>query len=54
MMSGDSSEDEELRWMVVLQQKGFTLIRAVLLMGRGGELIVDFVIFNYGDLKDKF
>ena len=45
MMSGDSSEDEELRLMVVLQQNGFTLMRAVLLMGRdGGEVIVDFVI----------
>ena len=45
MMSGDSSEDEELRLMVVLQQNGFTLIRAVHLMGRdGGEVIVDFVI----------
>ena len=45
MISGDSSEDEELRLMVVLQQKGFTLMRAVLLMGRdGGEMIVDFVI----------
>ena len=40
--------------MVVLQQKGLTLIRAVRLMGRGGELIVHFVIVNYGDLKDKF
>ena len=45
MISGDSSEDEELRLMVVLQQNGFTLMRAVLLMGRdGGEVIVDFVI----------
>ena len=45
MISDDSSEDEELRLMVVLQQKSFTLMRAVLLMGRdGGEVIVDFVI----------
>ena len=36
MISGDSSEDEELRLMVVLQQNGFTLMRAVLLMGRDG------------------
>ena len=40
--------------MVVLQHKGFTLIWVVRLMGRGGELIVDFVIVKYGDLKDKF
>ena len=47
MMTGDSSEDEELRLMVVLQQNGFTLMCAVLLMGRdGGEVIVDFVIFK--------
>ena len=45
MNSGDSSEDEELRLMVVLQQNCFILIRAVILMGRdGGEVIVDFVI----------
>ena len=45
MISNDSSEDDELRLIVLLQQKGYTLMRAVLLMGRdGGEVIVDFVI----------
>ena len=41
----NSSEDEELRSMVVLDGMGLTLIRAVLRMGRDGcEVIVDFVI----------
>ena len=45
IMSGDSSEDEELRLIVVLKQHGLTLMRGVFLMGLdGGEVFVDFVI----------
>ena len=51
MMSGDSSEVDELKLIVVLKQQGLTLIRAVRLMGRnGGEELVDFVIVKYGGL----
>ena len=43
----NSSEDDELRLIVLWQQIGLTLMRAVLLMIRDGvEVIVDFVIFK--------
>lgn len=37
MISGDSSEDDEFKLMIELKQQGFTLILAVLLMGRDGS-----------------
>ena len=41
----NSSEDEELMVIVLWEQIGFTLMRAVFLMGRDDvEVIVDFVI----------
>lgn len=47
--SGDSSEDDKLRLMVVLKQQVLTLIRAVLLMGLdGGVELFDFVIVKQG------
>ena len=52
MMSGDSSEDEELKLMVELQQNGLTLILAVLLIGLDdGDEFVDFVIVKMVDYK---
>ena len=52
MMSGDSSEDDELKLIVVLKQHGLTLIRVVLRMGHdGGEELVDFVIVKYGGIE---
>ena len=45
MMSGDSSENDELRLIVVLKQQGFMLILAVLLTGRdGGDELFNFVM----------
>ena len=49
MMSGVSSEDDELRLILVLKQQGLTLILAVLLMGRdGGDELFDFVMVEQG------
>ena len=49
MMSGDSSEDDELRLILLLKQQGFTLILVVLLMGRdGGDELFDFVMMIQG------
>ena len=56
MMRGVSSEDDELKLILVLKQQGLTLILAVLLMGRdGGDEWFDLVMVKqgcYGDEKD--
>lgn len=54
MIRDDSSEDDELKLIVVLKQQGLTLIRAVRRMGRdGGEELFDFVIVKEGGLEAK-
>ena len=48
-MSGDSSEDDELKLILVLNQQGLTLILAVLLMGRdGGDELFNLVMVRQG------
>ena len=49
MMRGVSSEDDELKLILVLKQQGLTLILAVLLMGRnGGDEWFDLVMVKQG------
>ena len=49
MVSGDSSEDDELKLIVELKQQGLTLILAVLRMGRdGGDEFLDFFMVVQG------
>ena len=44
MLSDESLEDDELIWIVLLKQHGFTLILAVLLRGFCGDDALDLVI----------